>query len=167
MIRNQDAQPVPRTAPSPQNVPESMEIEEEESPTPIQRVPTYSMSPSLFKVEDVWKEWTRGLGGRISIEELDQTYGPSWRKSAKERKFYSRRKAIINAIKSLVQEENINAIAAVDRLEQRRQQLGKSLDAFQRLLAAEKRQRANVASGSQSQAQINSATSVNTGSQST
>ncbi len=52
-------------------------------------------------IQDIWREWTEGLGGQLSVEALDDWWGSRWRQGA-EFQFYSRRKVIINEIKRLV-----------------------------------------------------------------
>jgi hypothetical protein len=34
--------------------------------------PTYQLSRGISTIPDLWKEWTVGLGGQLSIEALDE-----------------------------------------------------------------------------------------------
>ena len=66
--------------------------------------PQYRMSRTLQTIPELWREWTVGLPGQPSIEQLDAQYGASWRSgpaAASERQFYSRRKTLITEIRRL------------------------------------------------------------------
>ena len=43
------------------------------------RVPQYKLSREISTVPDLWREWTVGLAGLPSVEELDRRYGSKWR----------------------------------------------------------------------------------------
>jgi hypothetical protein len=66
--------------------------------------PPYRMSRTIQTIPELWREWTVGLAGQPSIEQLDALYGASWRTGpimASERQFYSRRKTLITEIRRL------------------------------------------------------------------
>ena len=68
-------------------------------------VPRFCMSRTIQTIPELWREWTVGLQGQPSIEQLDALYGSSWRSgpaAASERQFYSRRKTLITEIQRLV-----------------------------------------------------------------
>jgi hypothetical protein len=92
------------------------------APTAIQRLapepPTYQLSRAITTIPDLWKEWTVGLGGQLSVEALDERWGSHWRRGA-EFQFYSRRKVIIDEIKRLVAGGR-EAADVVDSLEEQR-----------------------------------------------
>ena len=92
---------------------------------------TAKMSRSLQTVSDVWREYTHGLGGSPSIEQLDLQFGNSWRQSTAERKFFSRRLKIYKAIKAKLSEGKTED-AAVEELEGMRLSRGWSLDKLQK-----------------------------------
>jgi len=52
-------------------------------------VPSYELSRAVNSVPDLWREWTQGLSGQPSIQSLEDQYGVSWRKSQKEKTFFS------------------------------------------------------------------------------
>jgi len=87
---------LPTAAPSSSPVP---------APAAIERLatepPTYHLSRGITTIPDLWREWTVGLGGQLSVEALDERWGSRWRHGA-ESQFYSRRKVIIDEIKRLV-----------------------------------------------------------------
>ena len=58
------------------------------------------MSRSIATIPDLWREWTEGLGGQLSVKALDKCWGSRWCHSA-EFQFYLRRKVIIDEIKCL------------------------------------------------------------------
>ena len=62
--------------------------------------PVYRLSRSVATIPDLWREWTEGLGGQLSVEALDKRWGSRWRHGA-EFQFYSRHKVIIDEIKCL------------------------------------------------------------------
>jgi hypothetical protein len=80
--------------------------------------PTYHLSRGITTILDLWREWTVGLGGQLSVEALDERWGARWRHGA-EFQFYSRRKVIIDEIKRLVAGGR-EAVDVVDSLEEQR-----------------------------------------------
>jgi hypothetical protein len=92
------------------------------APTAIERLapepPTYQLSRGITTIPDLWREWTVGLGGQLSVEALDERWGSRWRRGP-EFQFYSRRKVIIDEIKRLVAGGK-EAIDVVDSLEEQR-----------------------------------------------
>jgi hypothetical protein len=97
--------------------------------------PPYRMSRTIQTIPELWREWTVGLAGQPSIEQLDTLYGASWRTgptAASERQFYSRRKTLITEIRRLAVASGAPADAeAYDRvvlqLEDERKRAGASL----------------------------------------
>lgn len=91
-------------------------------PTTIKRLAPepliYQLSRGITTIPDLWREWTMGLGGQLSVEGLDERWGSHWRRGA-EFQFYSRRKVIIDEIKRLVAGGR-EAIDVVDSLEEQR-----------------------------------------------
>jgi hypothetical protein len=92
------------------------------APTAIENLaaqpPTYHLSRGITTIPDLWREWTVGLGGQLSVEALDERWGSRWRHGA-EFQFYSRRKVIIDEIKRLVAGGR-EASDVVDSLEEQR-----------------------------------------------
>ena len=80
--------------------------------------PTYHLSRGITTIPDLWREWTVGLGGQLSVEALDERWGSRWRHGA-EFQFYSRRKVIIDEIKRLAAGGRA-AIDVVETLEEQR-----------------------------------------------
>jgi hypothetical protein len=80
--------------------------------------PTYHLSRGITTIPDLWREWTVGLGGQLSVEALDERWGSRWRHGA-EFQFYSRRKVIIDEIKRLMAGGR-EAVDVVDSLEEQR-----------------------------------------------
>jgi hypothetical protein len=76
----------------------------------------YKLSRSIKTVGELWQEWTKGLAGAPSVISLESTYGPKWRSTQAERKFYSRRKVIIEEVKKQIDQgrPEWDAIAIVD-----------------------------------------------------
>jgi len=87
--------------------------------------PTYHLSRGITTIPDLWREWTVGLGGQLSVEALDERWGSRWRHGA-EFQFYSRRKVIIDEIKRLAAGGRA-AIDVVDTLEEQRLRAKSSL----------------------------------------
>lgn len=79
--------------------------------------PRYTMSRSVQTVPDLWKEWTQGVDGNPSIQELESRHGASWRTDQKEKMFYHRRRKIVEEIERRHIQEGISYDAAVDQLE--------------------------------------------------
>jgi hypothetical protein len=70
--------------------------------TPIKELaeamPSYKLSREARTIPDLWREWTVGLAGLPSVEDLDRMYGARWR-CGNERQYYSTRKVIIEEIR--------------------------------------------------------------------
>jgi hypothetical protein len=92
------------------------------APTTIESLaaqpPTYHLLRGITTIPDLWREWTVGLGGQLSVEALDERWGSRWRHGA-EFQFYSRRKVIIDEIKRLMAGGR-EAVDVVDSLEKQR-----------------------------------------------
>ncbi|KAH0604662.1 uncharacterized protein H6S33_006330 [Morchella sextelata] len=95
------------------------------------QIPMYKMSRSLSTVAGLWQEWKQGLGTEPSVESLEARYGPKWRTSQAERKFYSRRKVIIEEITKRIS-TGMEAWRAVEEVEEVRG--GKSLDGLSKMI---------------------------------
>lgn len=63
-----------------------------------EQVPTYKLSRDIRTIPALWREWTTGLAGMPSVEELDRRYGCKWRPRG-EAQYYSTRKRIIDEIR--------------------------------------------------------------------
>ena len=68
----------------------------------------------MTTVPELWREWTIGLGGLLSVVSLDASYGSRWRTTS-ERQYYSIRKVIIDEIVAIAggQIGDHEAVAAV------------------------------------------------------
>lgn len=91
------------------------------------------MSRTIVTVPDLWREWTVGLGNGPAVQALEDTYGAQWRPDQSERVFYSRRKVIIDEIRTR-ERRGGHAQVAVEELELIRQRGKRSLYGLWRLL---------------------------------
>lgn len=71
-----------------------IDITTRETQVPI----NYKMSRQLITVKELWEEWENGLLGQPSISSLEVRFGSKWRNTAAEKKFFQRRKKIIDYI---------------------------------------------------------------------
>ncbi|KAG1040322.1 hypothetical protein G6F43_012305 [Rhizopus delemar] len=85
-------------------------------------------SEGVHTIHDLWREYTVGLGGNHSIEELNKSQKPWYPKSHKT--FHYRRMRIIKAIKNYAEEHSITTDTAVQIAERRRLALQTSLDSI-------------------------------------
>ena len=83
---------------------------------PSAPAPQYRMSRTIITVNDLWQEWTVGLGLSPSIQALEGTYGAKWRASQSEKVFFIRRKVIIQEVQRR-QAYQASIQAAVEELE--------------------------------------------------
>lgn len=82
--------------------------------------PAFALSRDVRNVRDLWKEYTQGINGQASVQEMDEQWGPRWRNSSKEAVFYCLRKVIYDEIKRLRDEEyNGDVDSAVAMLDQK------------------------------------------------
>lgn len=101
-----------------------------------EETPFYRLSRSIKSVADLWQEWEKGLTGSPSVVSLESQYGPKWRSSTAERKFYSRRKVIIEEVKKQINKGR-QEWEAVQAIEEWRQ--GKSLDSLSKEIVKRKK----------------------------
>jgi hypothetical protein len=97
--------------------------------TPVEALPSpdvYELSRTISTVPQLWREWTEGIAGGPSVQRLEDEYGPRWRKKHSETVMFSRRKVIIDEIRSR-QAQGINTLAAVEEVELVRQRAKLSL----------------------------------------
>lgn len=84
--------------------------------TVVSSITQYELSRTIQTVPDLWREWTVGLTGYPAVQMLEDTHGPSWRTSQKERMLFSRRKKIIDEIRKR-QAEGKSIQTAVEEVE--------------------------------------------------
>jgi hypothetical protein len=71
-------------------------------------------------VPELWREWTCGLGGKPSIQSLEDTYGAAWCPLQRERVKFCRRKIIIDQIcKRNIGTSLLKAVEEVELIRQR------------------------------------------------
>ena len=95
--------------------------------------PSYELSRTIRTVNDLWREWTVGLGSGPAVQTLEDSYGPLWRPSQRERVMYGRRKIIINEIRRR-QSNGMPIAAAVEQVELVRQRGDVSLHRLSQML---------------------------------
>jgi hypothetical protein len=67
----------------------------------------YYQYQDLAKISDVWSEWVTGLNGHLSTRELEEGWGPKWRRDVNGLKTESsRRKKAVNLITQLAAKRN-------------------------------------------------------------
>lgn len=96
------------------------------------QLPSYKLSREVRTIPDLWREWTIGLAGLPSVEELDRRYGSKWRPRG-EAQYYSTRKRIIDEIRKRAGRAGDPALA-VAQMEAERLTAKVSLDKIQKLL---------------------------------
>jgi hypothetical protein len=95
--------------------------------------PSYKMCRGIESVVDLWREWKEGIGGGPAVELLETNCGTKWCQGKAERRFFNRRKHIIDAVKRLSDAmeggaTEANSTSVAQRFEEKRAQLGRSLD---------------------------------------
>jgi hypothetical protein len=101
---------------------------------------SYVLSRTVSTVPQLWREWTVGLGNGLSVQGLEDLYGPRWRPAHSEKMMYSRRKVIIDEMRRRRrQAEGINTGTAVEEVELMRQRGRLSLHQQHQLLNRQKR----------------------------
>ncbi|CEP11593.1 hypothetical protein [Parasitella parasitica] len=93
---------------------------------PVSTAPVHKMSRGVYTVADLWKEWTLGLDGFWSIQDMDAKYGTAWRKD--DRKWYNLRKKEIEAVKKLQNDLGLSPPTAMDTLQRIMSRRNWSLD---------------------------------------
>jgi hypothetical protein len=93
----------------------------------LEEPPTYAMSRGIQTINDLHREWYNGLSGGYPVAELEQRWGVQWRKDMKERKFFNRRRSIIDTITKYAEQHHITIETAVNIAEEKRRRQNKSL----------------------------------------
>lgn len=62
--------------------------------------PVYKLNRSIRTVAALWQEYTVGINGMPSVQRLNLDHNTSWRNSACERMYYSKRKVIYDEIEA-------------------------------------------------------------------
>jgi hypothetical protein len=108
------------------------------SPTP----PQYRMRRDIRTVEQLYREWTVGLQGCLSILELDRRYGPRWRSGrSNEIQFYSLRAEIIKEISRITLCDGVSEMTAMQRVQGRQDREKWSMDKLCKILRLEAKRR--------------------------
>ncbi|KAF4144063.1 Transcriptional activator of glycolytic enzyme [Phytophthora infestans] len=92
------------------------------------------LSRSISTVVDLWKKYSVGLAGNMSISEANEKLGSKWRKDPTEARFYLWRKKYYDAITKTAATHNISPNQAAEKLELARKGDNLSLNAFSRKL---------------------------------
>ncbi|KMS94603.1 hypothetical protein BVRB_017120 [Beta vulgaris subsp. vulgaris] len=100
---------------------------------------TYKLCRGIETVVDLWREWTVGLGGGPSVQFLESNNGTKWCEGKSERRFFNRRKRIVDAIVHCAAGMNdgtseANLQTVVRRFEEKRSQMKKALIGFRKTL---------------------------------
>ena len=117
------------------------------APTPVEEparvAPAYKLSREVRTIPDLWREWTVGLAGLPSVEDLDRMYGARWR-CGNERQYYSTRKVIIGEIKRRAGDAatDVQLKGVVAQMEEERLASKLSLDKVVKALKRAARERA-------------------------
>lgn len=94
------------------------------------------MSRTIVTCEELWREWTEGLGPHPSVQALDDQYGTAWR--LQDGQWHSRRRRIINFIRTESQRLQITAVQAVQRLDSLRTRAKWSLHQLSKAVSSNK-----------------------------
>ncbi|KAJ8544477.1 hypothetical protein ON010_g11790 [Phytophthora cinnamomi] len=71
-------------------------------------------------VHQVWQEWSVGIHGGPAVRDLEESHGSSWRRSAADKRFFFRRKRIIDHIVATAQAKCISHEQSVCAVEAHR-----------------------------------------------
>ncbi|KAI9088543.1 transcriptional activator of glycolytic enzymes-domain-containing protein, partial [Phlyctochytrium arcticum] len=69
------------------------------------------MSRGIHTVPDVWREWDIGLALRPAIKDLERQWRTTWCQG-NERRFFNRRKILVDAITSRMEPHQVSAESA-------------------------------------------------------
>ncbi|OWZ08777.1 RNA polymerase [Phytophthora megakarya] len=82
----------------------------------------YKIVRVLKTVHHVWQEWAIGIHRCPAVRALETQHGSNWRNTATEKRYYFRRKLIIDRVLAIVQQENVSHQLVVCVLETHRTQ---------------------------------------------
>ena len=89
----------------------------------------FQMSRGIETVVDLWRGYTEGLPGKLSVKIMYEGVGQDWRRSDRGRRFNQRMKLVLDAVERMGQHRDIppkEMSAVLDRL--RRDQTNTSLN---------------------------------------
>ena len=114
------------------------------SKTLVGDVPSYKLSRDVYTVPELWREWTVGLQGLPSVDELNRLFEARWR-PASERQYYSSRKVIVDEIRrratgAIGATMEARLVTVVEEMEEQRKATGASLDKVYKTLKAAAKQ---------------------------
>ncbi|GAA5970603.1 hypothetical protein JCM11641_007367 [Rhodosporidiobolus odoratus] len=99
------------------------------------------LNGALKTVDETWREWTEGVGGQKSVEEVYPEGSEELKKLRKVdrlRKQWDRKKAVVDKVRWIMKKKKVTGEVAVQALDTfRNQQKNKSLDALRKLLKAD------------------------------
>jgi hypothetical protein len=108
--------------------------------------PCHRMCRSVKTVEALWREWTVGLNGQLSISALDSRWGSRWRAGRQsELQWYSLRLEVIREIRRVAHAQRSSEQQAMWALQHQQQKMGCSLDRFCKHLRASRTRSARTA----------------------
>lgn len=93
------------------------------------------MNREISTVHDLWREWSIGLGTGPSVKSLEEAWGPRWRQTPTETRFFNRRRIIIDEVNRLVKESGVTVEEAVRSLDGKIQESTKSLNWLQKQIS--------------------------------
>jgi hypothetical protein len=94
--------------------------------------PKYKLSRTIATVHDLWREWSIGIGGRPAVKVLEDTWGAKWRKDTTERRFFNRRRIVIDEVNRIASDDGVTIEEAIRRLDDKMKASSKSLDWLQK-----------------------------------
>ncbi|KAF4609994.1 hypothetical protein D9613_010503 [Agrocybe pediades] len=87
---------------------------------PSEWLPFYTFNTAIKTIEDVWKEWSEGLDGCISVQQLNNRWAARWRRQNEGQKTEAaRRKVITTLVTDLAKKPNWTADLALRFLNER------------------------------------------------
>ncbi|DAZ98864.1 TPA: hypothetical protein N0F65_002589 [Lagenidium giganteum] len=79
------------------------------------------MSRSIASVTDAWMEWCHGLDGGPSVLSMEAQHQNAWRKDATEKRYFFRRKQLLDVIHAYARTNSVSDDEAAQQLEKQRQ----------------------------------------------
>lgn len=99
-------------------------------PNPMLRnqAESFTLSRGVKTVPDLWKLWESGINGSISVKDAKRRFGTEWPVGEKEKRFYRKRRRVIDLVNRVSVEMGLSDGDAVDRVETFRQEEDKTLN---------------------------------------
>ncbi|KAI9099467.1 transcriptional activator of glycolytic enzymes-domain-containing protein [Phlyctochytrium arcticum] len=86
-------------------------------------VPVFELKREHEHVIPVWQEYVQGVSGQISVQAMEEQWGPRWRRCPRKKSLYCRRNFIYRAVKEVMKQKGCSGEEAAEMLEEKKKSM--------------------------------------------